>query len=126
MATTLLGRGAMPLVETVWPRNSMLDSHFSALAVRRAAVSRLTVSGPLWSSMLLLNTRMLYMYGEAFSTPLSMQSMSRWKVLPTLRLPKVMQVNSNSRKGVVMAVFGMSAVFIGTWWYPFFRFIFEK
>jgi len=47
MAATLLGSGAMPLAETVWPRNSMLvfpNSHFSALAVRRAALRRVKVS----------------------------------------------------------------------------------
>ena len=65
-------------------------------------------------------------YGKAFSTPLSVRSISRWKVLPALRIPKVMRVNSNRPNGVVMAVFGMLEVFIGTWWYPFFRSIFEK
>ncbi len=58
--------------------------------------------------------------------PLRVLSMSRWKVLPAFHMPKVMRVNSNRPNSVVMAVLGMSVAFIGTWWYPFFRLIFEK
>ncbi len=36
------------------------------------------------------------------------------------------QVYSNRPNGVMMAVLGMSAAFMGTWWYPFFRSILEK
>ncbi len=58
--------------------------------------------------------------------PLRVLLMSRWKVLPAFHMPKVMQVNSNRPNSVVMAVLVMSAVFIDTWWYPFFRSIFKK
>jgi hypothetical protein len=37
-----------------------------------------------------------------------------------------MWVNSNSLNGIVIIVLGMSAAFIGTWWYPFLRSLFEK
>ena len=54
------------------------------------------------------------------------QSIRLWKVLPALRIPKVMHMNSKSLNGVVMAILGMSLGFMGIWWYPFFRSIFEK
>ncbi len=39
--------------------------------------------------------------------------MSRWKVLPVLRSPKVRRRNSKRPNGVMMAVFKMSAGCIG-------------
>ncbi len=32
--------------------------------------------------------------------------------------PKVIRMNSNRPKGVVIAVLGMSPGFMGIWWYP--------
>ncbi len=60
--------------------------------------------------------------------PQRVLSMSCWKVLPALHMLNFMRVNmwGNRPNGVVMAIFGMSAAFIGTWLYPFFRYIFEK
>ena len=47
-------------------------------------------------------------------------------MFPAFLMPKVIRVNSNNPKGVVIAVLGMSAGFMGIWWYPFFRSILEK
>ena len=60
------------------------------------------------------------------STPARTRSISRWKVFPAFLMPKVIRVNSNRPNGVVIAVLGMSPGFMGIWWYPFFRSIFEK
>ncbi len=42
------------------------------------------------------------------------ESMSRWKVIPVLRSPNGMQVNSNNPKGVIMAILAMSSAATGT------------
>ncbi len=47
-------------------------------------------------------------------------------MLPAFLMPNVMRVNSNRPNGAVIAVLGISAAFIGTWCYPFFRSILEK
>jgi hypothetical protein len=47
--------------------------------------------------------------------PVRRRSICHWKVFPALRRPKVIRKNSNSPKGVAMAVFSMSPGCIRIW-----------
>ena len=131
MAATRPGSGVMPAAFTRWPRKSMdgwASTHLSGLAVSLAARRRANTSPrcPVCSCSPLLKTKMSSRYGKAKSRSAITRSISRWKVLPEFLMPKVILVNSHRPNGVVMAVLGMSAGFIGTWWYPLFRSILEK
>ena len=60
-----------------------------------------------------LATKMSSMQLYTKSTSLTTSSMKRCKVLATFRNPKSIVRNSNAPNGVVTAVLGMSAGFIG-------------
>src|SRR5450830_1371695 len=131
IASMFFGRGVTPSASTLWPRNLRdvaAKTHFAGFSW--SPFSAITVRN--WrrwaqcSSREALAIKLSSKYVNTKGRRRKRRSMRRWKVWAAFFKPNGMNTYSNSPKGVIIAVLGMSASAMGTWWYPLTKSMHEK
>lgn len=131
IAATFSGNGRMPSFVSECPRNDNCDlpnSHLAKLIAKLFSRSRWKIVRKCCrcSSSDDDAIHKSSIYGKTKSNPRKTSCINRWNVWAALQRPKVINMNSKSPNGVVMAVLAMSSGWIGTWWNAFCRTIFEN